>query len=640
MWYDDLPTTQKRLGFIYAPHETIFRVWSPLKEQIHLLLYSNADTIRRKSYPMFKSEDGVHEVIIGEDLKGYYYTYLIDGTLEVTDPYSVASSLNSVRSAIIDLNDSNPVGWEEQLIPTINNPCDAIIYEVHIKDFTGDISSGAVNRGKYLGFVEKDTKYNNVSTGLSHLIDLGVTHIHLLPVYDFLTVREEAEFFYNDDNYNWGYDPELYNVPEGSYSTQPNNPINRIVELKKMIMDLHNQGFKVIVDVVYNHTFRSKDSNFNILVPNYYYRTLEDGTFSNGSGCGNEVATRRPMVRKFIIDSLLYWVSEYKVDGFRFDLMALIDIDTMEAGIVELRKINPDIMIYGEPWSGGISTLPHNKTTTKGTQGNLSFALFNDNFRDAIKGNNDSNGKGFVQGNLDHKIAVETGITGSIYYDDGHIGFTMKPSETINYINSHDNLIITDKMQKVYPSMDNEGMKRLNKLAFSILLTSQGIPFIHAGNEFLRSKKGHHNTYNLPLSINGIDWSLKEKNLSYYNYFKDLIQLRKSYKAFRLTNSKEIKSKLKFMEYPGSCTIIAYTIFEGDKYLLVIYNANPHNCFISNAIVKEHLIKNYNHFISHNIKLVPVLDEDGLVEPFIKEETIEPYVIEIPYYATLIFEIE
>lgn len=640
MWYDDLPTTEKRLGFIYAPHETVFRVWSPLKEQINLLIYPNADTPRRKSYPMFKYEDGVHEVVIKEDLKGYYYTYLVDGTLEVTDPYSIASSLNSIRSAIIDLSESNPVGWEDQLIPVIDNPCDAIIYEVHIKDFTGHITSGAINRGKYLGFVEKDTEYNNFSTGLSHLKDLGITHIHLMPVYDFLTVREEAEFFYEDNNYNWGYDAELYNVPEGSYATGPNNPINRIIELKSMIMDLHNEGFKVIVDVVYNHTFRSKDSNFNVLVPNYYYRTLADGSFSNGSGCGNEIATKRPMVRKFIIDSLLYWVNEYKVDGFRFDLMALIDIDTMEEAIIQLRKVKPDILVYGEPWSGGISTLPHNKTTTKGTQGNLSFAFFNDNFRDAIKGDNDGVSTGFVQGNLDYKIAVETGITGSIYYDDGHIGFTMKPSETINYINSHDNLIITDKMQKVYPSMDNEGMKRLNKLAFSILLTSQGIPFIHAGNEFLRNKQGHHNTYNLPLSINGIDWSLKEKNFDYYKYFKDLILLRKKYKAFRLTDSKEIISKLKFMEYPGNCTVIAYTIFEGYKYLLVIHNANPHNCFISNSVVKEHLIKHYNHSISHNIKLVPVLDEDGLVEPFIKEETQEPYGIEIPYYASLVFEIK
>jgi pullulanase len=403
-------------------------------------------------------------------------------------------------------------------------------------------------------------------------------------------------------------------------------------------MELHKAGFKVILDVVYNHTYRTYDSNFNIIMPGYYYRNLEDGTFSDGSGCGNEIASERPMVRKFIIDSLKYWVNEYKVDGFRFDLMALIDIDTIEEVLSQLRQIKPDIFIYGEPWTGGPTTLQDNKKTTKGKQNNLSFALFNDDFRNAIKGDNDGEGAGFVQGNLDFKVHVETGIAGSIYYDDVHIGFAASPSETINYVNSHDNLILADKMSKVFPSVDNEGLKRFNKLAFSILFTSQGIPFIYAGNEFLRSKYMVHNSYNSPLSINGIDWSLKEKNLDFYNYFKDLIKLRKNYKEFTLESSKDIRNKLKFMDYPSACGTIAYTITmdEECKYLLVIHNANQHNCFISKTAIKKHIENNYNQVLD-DINFMPVFNVEGFVEN--GEDFLNYYGIEIPYLSTLVYQV-
>lgn len=631
MQYNNLPTTNKKLGITYTPQKTIFRIWSPLREKIELLLYPNANSVRRKSYTLNKKEDGVHEIAIEGDLKGCFYTFLIEGKFEVTDPYSIASSINSIRSGIIDLEDTNPKGWNTSFIHQNNNDCSPIIYEVHIKDFTGHPSSGVKNRGKYLGFIEDKV--------LNHLKDLGVTHIHLMPVYDFLTVHEDTEYFFDDDNYNWGYDPELYNVPEGSYSTNPNDPISRIKELKTLIMELHKAGFKVILDVVYNHTYRAYDSNFNIIMPGYYYRNLEDGTFSNGSGCGNEIASERPMVRKFIIDSLKYWVNEYKVDGFRFDLMALIDIDTIEEAILSLRQIKPDILIYGEPWTGGPTTLQDNKKTTKGKQSNVSFALFNDDFRNAIKGDNDGDGKGFVQGNLDFKAQVEMGIVGSIYYDDTHIGFAESPSETINYVNAHDNLILADKMSKVFPSIDNEGLKRFNKLAFSILFTSQGIPFIHAGNEFLRSKYMVHNSYNSPLSINGIDWSLKEKNLDFYNYFKDLIKLRKSYKEFTLESSDDIRNKLKFMDYPSTCGIIAYTITmdEECKYLLVIHNANQHNCFISKTAIKKHLKDKYRNGFDE-INLIPIFDIDGLVED--DAVLFSDYGIEVPYFSTLVFELE
>lgn len=637
MWYDEFPITDKQLGYIYCQDQTIFRVWSPIKNQIVLLLYPHPFSIERESHVMVKGEDGVHEVTIPRDLDGYYYTFLIDGRFEVTDPYSVAASLNSIRSAVVDLETTNPEGWDDHTIPYYKRNCDAIIYEVNVKDFTVSQTSGAIKRGTYLGFVEHDTRCNKVTTGISHLKELGVTHIHIMPVYDFLTVREDQELFLAKKNYNWGYDPELYNVPEGSYATNPKDPKSRIKDLKTMIMELHKAGFKVILDVVYNHTYRAYDSNFNTIMPSYYYRQNNDGSFSDGSGCGNELATERPMVRKFILDSILYWVYEYKVDGFRFDLMALIDIDTTEEILTRVRKFRPDIFIYGEPWAGGITTLSRNNTTSKGTQSKLSFGLFNDNFRDAIKGDNDGYTKGFSQGNLDSKIAAETGIAGSIYYDDGHIGFASNPRESINYLNSHDNLIITDKMKKVFPEIDKHEMERLNRFAFSILLTSQGIPFIHAGNEFLRSKKMAHNSYNLDIDINGIDWSLKETNLSFYNYFKDLIQLRMSNKVFRMTSVDDIKKRLKFIDYPGISNLIAYTLkTQEGKYLLVIHNGNHHAGFLTKVAIKDHITHSYG--ISCNgCKIRLIFDEKGLIKSH--KNGNDPYGIEVPYFSTYVYEI-
>ncbi|MFA7412799.1 MAG: type I pullulanase, partial [Tissierellaceae bacterium] len=513
MDHDNFPSTDKSLGLNYAADKSTFRVWSPLQNKIELLIYSSSRDIWRESHTMTKCEDGVHEVTVMGDLKGKYYTFLLHGKEEISDPYAIASSVNSIRSAIVDLEETNPEGWESHALPDMVESFQPIIYEVHVKDFTVHPSSGVEFPGKYLGFAEKDTEYKGLSTGISHLVELGITHVHLMPVYDFLTVKEDKEYFYYQNNYNWGYDPELYNVPEGSYSTEPEEAEVRIRELKTLIMELHKSGIKVILDVVYNHTYRTSDSNFERLMPAYYYRKYEDESYSNGSACGNELATEKPMVRRFILDSLLHWVKEYRVDGFRFDLMALIDIDTVEEVLGALREIRPDILIYGEPWTANASALPDRQRTSKGKQGKMKFALFNDDFRDAIKGDNDGEGRGFIQGNLDYRIPTETGIAGSIYYDDGHIGFTTSSVETINYINSHDNLILADKLRRSCPQGDEETLERLNKFALSILFSSQGIPFIHAGNEFMRSKKMVENSYNSPLEVNAIDWSLKEKNL-------------------------------------------------------------------------------------------------------------------------------
>lgn len=619
----DYNSTDKKLGAIYNTDKTTIRVWSPLKEEIKLIIYPSYKTLERKVFKMKKDEDGVHEYTLNGDYKGYFYTFLIDDKYEVTDPYSISSSVNSKRSAIINLKDTNPKGWNEHLSPDIKI-CDAIIYEVHIKDFT--ISDNSIsNKGKYLGF----------KWGIPHLKELGVTHIHLMPIFDFLTVNEEKDDFYRDDNYNWGYDPELYNTPEGSYSTSPENPVNRIRELKELIMTLHKEGFKVVIDVVYNHTFKSYDSNFNRIMPEYYYRTNGHGRFSNGSGVGNEIASERPMARKFIIDSLLYWQKEYKIDGFRFDLMALTDIDTIEDAIKKLRQNDSDVIIYGEPWMGGSTTLSPDKHIIKGRQHNLSFALFNDRFRNSVKGDNDGTHPGFVGGNSVLQLDVETGIIGSIDYDNLHIGFTSHPRETINYINSHDNLIIYDKFKKTFPNMAEEDIVKLNKLAFSIVFTAQGIPFFHAGNEFLRTKHMDHNSYKSNTSLNAIDWSLKEKNSEFYNYFKDLIHLRKKHDEFRLCSEDEIKERIKFFHYKKCENVIVYTIKTEDNFLLIVHNANFFSAFLDEKDLEFHIKNCYNE-IKGEIFISTILDNNGMVRKR-KYISLHDRRIEIPYLSTGIY---
>ena len=599
-------------GNIYNSEYSIFKVWSPNRDNISLLLYPDSQGIYREEFSMTKDNQGIHSIVINKDLKGMYYTYLIEGKYEITDPYSRALSINSTRSAIIDLVDSHPEGWLHHEIPETNDLSKSVIYELHIKDFTYDNSGGVEYPGKFLGLAQRGTSFKGYSTGLDHLIELGITHVQLMPIFDFLTVNEDERTFTIDENYNWGYDPEHYNVPEGSYATNPADPLNRIKELKKLIMALHQAGIKVIMDVVYNHSYRNTDSNLYILHPGYY-RIREDGTLSNGSGCGNELATEHPMTKKYIIDSLKYWVEEYKIDGFRFDLMALIDVDTIEEIKEKLRAINKDIIIYGEPWAADTTILSQNKTTTKGSQRGKGFGLFNDDFRNAIKGDNNGYIKGFTQGNSDCLLKVETGIAGSINYDNKHIGFTKDPRESINYINSHDNLILYDKMKKVFPSESEKIIEEYNKLALSILFTSQGVPFIHAGNEFLRTKSLHHNSYNQPISVNAIDWSLKEKNYSLFKYTKDLIYIKKHWEEFSLKVSGEIRERLKFLYLKEQENLIAYTIKSNDKsYLLIIHNGNQEDYPIEPGIIIDHLNNHYNTNIDF-LFIEKLFNKEGLI---------------------------
>ena len=587
-----------KLGATYTKQYTEFRVFAPNREKIDLLITDDYRKIRKEKYSMIKKEFDIFYCKIEKDLDGFFYSYLVEDKYEVTDPYSKASSINSIMSAVVDFDKINPIGFGKKF--KANKEEDAIIYELNVKDFTANKNSNVKYRGKYLGLAEKNTKFEGESTGISHLKELGVSHIQLLPVYDFISTFEENDKFFDDDNYNWGYDPELYFNVEGSYSTNPYNPKKRIYEFKKMVKKVHENGMNVVMDVVYNHTFKTIDSNLEILAPNYYHRKNLDGSFSNGSGVGNELASEKAFVRKLIIDSLKHWVTEYDIDGFRFDLMALIDIDTIKIAIKELKKIKPYIIIYGEPWMGAESVLPREKQILTGSQRSNGFAVFNDSFRNAIKGDNDGYSKGFIQGNFYLKNQVEIGIAGSIDFDEKRIGFADDASEVINYFACHDNLIYYDKLK--ISLTDHEDLEYISRLGFAILFLSFGKPFIYEGSEFNNSKSNNGNSYNAPLSINGIDWQDKINNIETFSFVKDLISLRKKLEVFKLVKKDDIKKALTFVDGLEDF-LLAYKInFEGKKIYVVI-----------NALKNDVEIDDYKRekIFDKEIELVKIFDKEG-----------------------------
>lgn len=586
-----------KLGATYSKNETIFRVFAPDREKIDLVITDDYKKVRRDIYPMKKDKMGIFTVSLKGDYDGYFYNYIVENKYEVTDPYAVSASINSMYSAVVDLEDTNPVGFKESKYPDIKEN-EAIIYELSIKNYTADESSGVVNRGKFLGLSESGTKYKDVKTGIDNIKELGVTHVQVLPIYDFISVDEDDSRFFHDDNYNWGYDPELYFAPEGSYSSNPLDPKSRVREAKEMVKAFHDRGIGVIMDVVFNHTFKTIDSNLNTLAPKYYHRTNPDETFSNGSGCGNELASEKPFVRKLIIDSLVYWTKEYKIDGFRFDLMALIDLETIKIAIKELKKINPNIIVYGEPWMALSSPLSYDQQIRKGRQRSNGFGVFNDDFRDAIKGDVNSYGKGYIQGIFHHKHDIETGIRGSVDLGNGE-GFADNAGETINYFNCHDNLIIYDKL--AISLDDTRDINSYVKLALGIIMLSFGKPFIYEGNEFNHSKKNDANSYRSPLFVNSIDWADKENNKEIFSYTRDLIALRKSIEAFKYTNRKEIDKRLEFIDGLDE-SVIGYSI---DKKYLILINVNCHEMFVG----YDKLINYLDH--TENKKIEKIFDKEG-----------------------------
>lgn len=553
---------------------TSFKVWSPAASRIKVVIYENYFEKDGIEHDMSKTEADVWALKLQGNYKNKYYNYRVtigDVERETTDPYAKGASLNGNRGMIVDFKSINPKGWENHSLPTPLKPTDAVIYEMHIRDFSMDENSGIENQGKYLAFTEEGTRIGMLSTGLDHLKELGVTHIHFLPIFDYSSVDERL-----DKGYNWGYDPYLYHVPEGSYATNPYDGTVRIRELKKLIKKLHENNLRIIMDVVFNHTSDVESSPFQILAPDYYYRIRPNGTYSNGSGCGNEIATEKPMVRKFIVDCLRFWTEEYKIDGFRFDLMALMDIDTVVEIKHQLATINPNILLYGEPWTGGESLLEQDRRFMKGCQKGLQIALFNDDFRNAIKGDNDGSGCGFVNGAQGLEHDIKKGVVGSIPYDDFLMGYAQEPGEVINYVSSHDNLTLYDKIRKTHPESSELEFEQMNRLALSIVLTAQGIPFIHGGSEFLRSKQGNANSYNAGDHINKINWCDKSKYLGTFLYIKGLIEIRKMLKVLRMDKSEEIKRSLIFIDSPPNTVAFLLKSYETDSFnnVFIVHNAS------------------------------------------------------------------
>lgn len=568
-WIPTITARTAHFGAHYSHEETSFRVWAPTRPSVTLRLYTSDDGEAVANIPM-ENVDGVYTAIVPGDWKGAFYTFEVQGK-EVVDPYSVSCSINGRRSAVVDLSETDPPGFRDTSYVKIS-PADAIIYEMHVGDYSFSTTSGARYRGKYLGVTE-NSSYHAIETGIGHLKALGVTHVHLMPIFKNFTVDERPERVGAEDNYNWGYDPHLFNVPEGSYATDPYDPTVRIRELKAMIQALHEADIGVVMDVVYNHTYRTEDSEWNQLVPDYYYRKV-DGAFANGSGVGNEIASERIMVRKFILESLSFWQKEYKIDGFRFDLMALLDQTTVRLLMERLRRENPYALIYGEPWYGAPTPLPEEERTTWGTQNDANFALFNARFRDALCGDINGASRGFVQGNTEAKQWAEVGLLGSIRYSKAYNGGAKDPIHSLNYFSAHDNLILEDKLSLSLGNREhNEAMTRL---AFGFLLTAEGIPFFHAGNEFRRSKAMLDNSYRAPYLVNGIDWREKAKHRDLFHYVQDLIALRKAYPVFRLRSKEDVAQRVHILgiKHPS---VIGMVYQRGDlserKYLVTVYHS-------------------------------------------------------------------
>jgi len=578
------------LEVTWTPQQCKFRVWSPDADEVKVLIYDQGlggTPFREKK--MKKDVCGTWIIAFDENLKGKFYTFRIkyhgDWLNETPGIYAKAVGVNGMRAAIINMEETNPEGWEFDTKPPLKSFNDIVIYELHLRDISVHPSSGIQHKGKFTGLAEEGTlSTEGEKTGLEHFDELGITHVHLLPAFDYRSVDETR---LEENKYNWGYDPENYNVPDGSYSSNPKDPETRILEFKEMVHTLHRRGIRVIMDVVYNHTGKTENSNFNLLVPGYYYRQNEDGSYSNASGCGNETASERPMVRRYIIESLKHWVNEYHVDGFRFDLMGIHDIETMNQISRELHAIDPTIFIYGEGWTAGGSPLPENQQALKKyTYRFDSIAAFSDDIRDGIKGSwSDHASKGFVSGAPNLEESIKFGVVASTKHpqvDYSKVNYSKEPwaaepYQTINYVSCHDNHTLLDKLKISNPDDSLAELIKKDKLANAIVLTSQGVPFLHAGVDFLRTKQGIENSYQSPDSINQIDWSRKHFYKDVFNYYVDLVHLRKEHPAFRMTSTDAISKHLEFLN-PGIPGVVAFVLknsANGDswKNIVVIYNS-------------------------------------------------------------------
>lgn len=584
--------TGNDLGAVYSPKMTRFKVWAPEAESVKLNLYKQGEGDNLiEQHIMKKSANGTYVFEKQGDCNGIYYTYTVVNhgeKQEAVDPYTKAAGVNGQRGMVINLAKTNPQGFELDGYRNPEHITDAIIYEGSVRDFTMDESSGVFHNGKFLGLTEANTtNHFGEATALDYISGLGVTHVQILPAFDFETVDEKNQ----KAQYNWGYDPDNYNVPEGSYAVSPYDGTVRIQEMKQMVLALHSRGIGVIMDVVFNHTYRRDDSNLQKIVPGYYYRSDETG-YTDGSGCGNEVASDRPMVQKLIVDSLIYWAKEYHIDGFRFDLMGVLDIDTMNVIAERLKEIRPDIYLYGEGWNGGPSSLAEEKRAFKASAKKMpGIGMFNDDIRDTIKGSVFYDDHlGFVNGGTHLENALRYGITGAVAHPQvdydayGSKPWAKEPGQSINYVSCHDNYTLWDKLSVSGPEASEEKKKAMNRLCAAIVFTSQGVPFIQAGEEFLRSKplpekKGFaENSYNMPDTVNSIKWDNIHEYPDMIAYYKGLMALRKAHPVFRMQSEAEMTQNLCFLSDTPE-NVVAYLlkgkcVDDTPENILVIFNGN------------------------------------------------------------------
>lgn len=565
---------------VYSPKSTTFSLTtSPDVKKVDVVISDNdSDTAQQLVKSMKRVGAGKWKLTVKNDLKGKYYVFSVYNQAQPDHTpglFAKAVGVNGKRGAIVDLKDTDPDGWADDVRPELKNPCDLIIYEMHHRDFSMDMSSGIKNKGKFLALTEP--------AAISHLRRLGVNAVHILPSFDFASIDESKP---DVVQYNWGYDPLNYNVPEGSYSTNAADPKTRIREFKQMVQALHKAGIRVILDVVYNHTFDINGSNFQKTYPDYFFRKNAEGKYSDGSGCGNETASDKELMREFMKESVAYWVNEYHIDGFRFDLMGVHDIETMNEIHDVVAKIDPTIYIYGEGWSAGSCAYPQDKLAIKANARQLNgIGAFSDEMRDALRGpfSDDTKG-GFLAGVPGQEESIKFGIAGAISHPQidmtkvnySKVPWTNEPSQMVAYVSCHDDMCLTDRLRSSIPYIGDDELIRLDLLAQTAVLTSQGVPFILSGEEMLRDKKGAHNSYRSPDSINRLDWNNLKRYPQVFDYYAGLISLRKQHPAFRMGSADEVRKNLCFLEAPEG--VVAYQLKNnagGDswKNIIVVLNS-------------------------------------------------------------------
>ncbi|MCC3153133.1 type I pullulanase [Hymenobacter sp. BT770] len=579
------------LGLTWRAGQATLRVWAPTAEALHLRLYAaGTGGAPLAEHLMRKAEGGTWTCTLPAGTIGFYSvqaTIKGKAMAEVADPYAHAVGLNGQRGAVLNPATAQPPGWADDLRPALKQPTDIVIGEVHVRDLSMHPQSGIREKGKFLGVAQLGTRGpNGVTTGLDHLVELGLTHVHLLPTNDFASIDEAAPASAN--RYNWGYDPLNYTVPEGTYATDAADPAVRIRELKQLVGNLHSQGLRVVLDVVYNHTSNAARSAFEQLVPGYYYRHNPDGTLSNATACGNEVASERPMVRKLIVESVAYWAREYHADGFRFDLMGVLDIETMRAVRVALDLQDHSIFVYGEGWTAGPSPLPEARRAVKANMPKLPrIAAFGDELRDGVKGHYARQSEpGFASGQPGLEESVKFGIVAATQHPQLNYAkvnyskapWATSPAQAINYVACHDDRVLWDKLTVSNPGASEAELIKMDLLSNTIVFTSQGVPFLPVGDEFLRTKGGSHNSYNQPDSVNQLDWGRKAKYQAVFEFYRRLIALRSAHPAFRLPTTELIQEHLEFLPNLPAGTI-AYRLKDhagGDKWqnIVVLFNGN------------------------------------------------------------------